>query len=776
VCQAWSEGRDERLGAIIAEAGYIAAGPPSVRVLSGLHSGRLAGDELGADCVPSVLDALDDGVAEIRQRAEDVLRSLGRTPAVDALCATWVQVRDPRLGAIIAESGYVASQPVEAAILSMLKAGKLRPAVLAAHAVPVLVTALDDDDPVVRQNAAAGVRSLTPQPAIDALCAHWVEGRDERLGSLIAECGYVASRPAATRVLSALLAGKTGNLDLNADAFPLLLAALDDEDERVRRGAAAGLRSLQEQPAIDALCGAWADSREGRLAEIIAESGYVARQPLAIRVLTALLCGSIAPSELSRETVPVLVEAMGDEDERVRAGADAALRSLQGQVAINALCAAWAKGRDVTLGAIISDCRFIAAKPLKLRVLSGLQSDALTGATAQVEDVAVLITALGDRDPRIRQRAGLTLRTLECPEAIDALCEAVIAKPSGPGAAVVEEGGHRHSVVSRRCLVYLLTGQIERYIDLDYDLQYARAEYRAGDETLKAAIAEAVRRSGDQRLAGILLQPATSAGPISKRASELTEHEAGVVVEVYARHGRWHDVLELLFHMPLCAVPPALSTLRKAQWVPDDPTEAALLEELWPALGETASLPGSFPPPDQALGPVFAEWIAEGRSGPTSELSEEELRALFLEGPPPQAVSALAALVSCELLAPADVEAAQTHRHWLVRLASLALCELEPGLLLAVWPEDEAANAFWVAHWAPRVVAGRLARQRAIALGHEQVENLSAELAGGSDKAPALAALARILCALASHHLRHDIELDDEMYVAIDETDIEVEG
>ena len=120
--------------------------------------------------------------------------------------------------------------------------------------------------------------------------------------------------------------------------------------------------------------------------------------------------------------------------------------------------------------------------------------------------------------------------------------------------------------------------------------------------------------------------------------------------------------------------------------------------------------------------------------------------------------------------------AAQTHRHWLVRLASLALCELEPGLLLAVWPEDEAANAFWVAHWAPRVVAGRLARQRAIALGHEQVENLSAELAGGSDKAPALAALARILCALASHHLRHDIELDDEMYVAIDETDIEVEG
>jgi len=333
--------------------------------------------------------------------------------------------------------------------------------------------------------------------------------------------------------------------------------------------------------------------------------------PLLGPAIRRRACRALA-ADSGADTVPVLVGAMCSRDVTVRAVAEAALRSLTQPRAVDALCAHWVEGRDVHTGAIIAECRYVASKPVGTRVLSALQADVLAGGDVGAARVQPLLAALSDADAAIRERAAVALRGLVRQPAIDSLCDAAIADPSGPSAAIAVENDYQHSVVSRRCLVLLLTGQIERYVDLDFDLQYARAEYEAGDDGLRGRIADAVRRSGDTRLAGLMLGSAPSTGAISKRAAELTEREASVVVEVYTRHSRWADIFALTFHMPLCAVLPALDVLAEAGWSPQDDVEAALLRDLLALRREVGSRAEPPPAPDVVIGSVIHEWIAEG--------------------------------------------------------------------------------------------------------------------------------------------------------------------
>jgi len=473
------------------------------------------------------------------------------------------------------------------------------------------------------------------------------------------------------------------------------------------------------------------------------------------------------------ETVPHLADALASGDAELRAIADAGLRALSRQPAVDALCALWAESRDAALTAIVTDCSYVATQPARARVLSGLLSDALHGEDAEAGDVPVLVEALDDADAAIRARAAVALRCLALQPAVDALCEAAIADPAGPAAAVAVEKDYRHSLVSRRCLLLLLTGQIERYLDLDFDLRHARAEYEAGDEALRGRLADLVRQSGDTRLAGILLAP--SMGPISKRAADLTEEEANVVVEVYARHGRWAEVLGLMSRLPLSAVLAALDLLAGSGWSPEDREDAEFLRELLALRKDVGTLPEPPPPPGLMLGPVFGKWIDEGRSGETSQLSPERLRQDLRQASPRPAVAALSALQHRGLLSPDDIEAARTSPHWLVRLGYLALCPVAPELAFSWRPISGEGGGLWVDQWAPHLLGSALRGSRALSLTLDQIEAIRDAADEIAAQDPVRAALGRILCALGIHRLRHAIEIDDGLIVAIDETDIEVD-
>lgn len=87
---------------------------------------------------------------------------------------------------------------------------------------------------------------------------------------------------------------------------------------------------------------------------------------------------------------------------------------------------------------------------------------------------------------------------------------------------------------------------------------------------LRQRIGEVIRRSGDARLIGLFRESRRR-----KLASELTECEAAIVIEMYARNRQWSDIFALLFQIPLASAVGALDVLGKSGWRPSPATICA---------------------------------------------------------------------------------------------------------------------------------------------------------------------------------------------------------
>ena len=123
-------------------------------------------------------------------------------------------------------------------------------------------------------------------------------------------------------------------------AGPLAEALVGLEDEAVHRLAAGRLAALDDPAGIDAVCALWARTRHPRLAALVAEHGWIAREPYEARVLGLLAAGGAeAMADAIPELVPALVEATEDPDTAIADAAWAALAGLTRQDAREALCA-----------------------------------------------------------------------------------------------------------------------------------------------------------------------------------------------------------------------------------------------------------------------------------------------------------------------------------------------------------------------------------------------------------------------------------------------------
>jgi hypothetical protein len=120
------------------------------------------------------------------------------------------------------------------------------------------------------------------------------------------------------------------------DAVVVLARALaGGVDDRVGAIAREALSGLTDQASVDAVCGVWAETRSGVLAELVVAGGWVASGPPQVRVLTALKAGRRV--EFGPELVAALVAAVGDSDVDVASRARVAVGRLGGQ-AREALC------------------------------------------------------------------------------------------------------------------------------------------------------------------------------------------------------------------------------------------------------------------------------------------------------------------------------------------------------------------------------------------------------------------------------------------------------
>lgn len=156
-----------------------------------------------------------------------------------------------------------------------------------------------------------------------------------------------------------------------------------------------------------------------------------------------------------------------------------------------------------------------------------------------------------------------------------------------------------------------------------------------------------------------------------------------------------------------------------------------------------------------------------GRSPEFRRQSPDALRKTLAQAPPPEAVAALVALVTAGQSTVDDLQAACTHQHWLVRLAALA-CSYTPPV-----PTNGDGGDLWITRLAPAIAIDSC---RAVSFTPDQLATLQTTLASADGHPGGRRACVRLLETLARHHLRHTIEVDEQMTVEIGETAIEIEG
>jgi hypothetical protein len=194
-CELWAKKRDERLGTLIAQRKYVARTPPRLRALSGLKAGAVEVLAQGDGAlVGEVLAALEDADSAVKANALRVLNTLSNPQGIDALCELWAKKRDERLWAIIAQKGYLATQPMELQILTALKGSK-RLLLDRAELVPCIIALLKDQDELVRANASRSLELIQAGPAQDALCEEALKDPRGPVADLCVRTGKRPSQP-----------------------------------------------------------------------------------------------------------------------------------------------------------------------------------------------------------------------------------------------------------------------------------------------------------------------------------------------------------------------------------------------------------------------------------------------------------------------------------------------------------------------------------------------------------------------------------------------------
>jgi hypothetical protein len=293
----------------------------------------------------------------------------------------------------------------------------------------------------------------------------------------------------------------------------------------------------------------------------------------------------------SAEAVRALAEALGRSDDvAVRGLAFDALLQLTNPRHIEAVGEVWLRTRHPELTRLLAECTWLAEAPLRVRVRHALLSDALAPGTLGAAMVEPLLESCVDLDAEVRRGAREALLRLGVPEAREALCR-LATEPEQPVAREIAlAAGYAPEDPGRRALFYFLTGQWERYEELDLDRGLLRAAYRAGTEELRWRIARQARRAGRADWAEIV-----TGGRQRRRLAEVSDPEWAAVRDALAGSQRWQEMWALAQEAPADWAARFLRLLREAGWAP--PEGAGFAELARRADGWDAT---ALPPPQRA--------------------------------------------------------------------------------------------------------------------------------------------------------------------------------
>lgn len=207
------------------------------------------------------------------------------------------------------------------------------------------------------------------------------------------------------------------------------------------------------------------------------------------------------------------------------------------------VCREWVASRDPRLEHLIVTGGFTADGPPAVRVLALLLRDR-GGDIALGGDAWAPALLMACQDSALGPRALAALEALPDPEARDAVCRAVLTTNYPPEAAVerLVRLGWAPEEEGLRALFLFVTGQLERFDDLDYDHSLLKASYADLPEGLRARVVARIRDSGRADLVRVL-----QADEPRRRLHGLTPEEYEAVVQVLHGSRRLNDLWAMVF-------------------------------------------------------------------------------------------------------------------------------------------------------------------------------------------------------------------------------------
>jgi hypothetical protein len=202
VCAVWARTREAGLAEHLRAWGYIATGPPRVRVLTALLLGRAEGLEETPEELRALLalaEAEDLLAPVARARLLEVRSPAGR----DALAEEWVRSRDALLWEALSRTGHLPGNGA-ARLLVLLKRGEVGE-VIGVEMVAPLLEAAGDRDPDIAGRARQALRELVDPGAREELCRCFLATGNAEAERAVRQGNMLPEEPQARALLLFLL-------------------------------------------------------------------------------------------------------------------------------------------------------------------------------------------------------------------------------------------------------------------------------------------------------------------------------------------------------------------------------------------------------------------------------------------------------------------------------------------------------------------------------------------------------------------------------------------
>ncbi|HEY9077196.1 MAG TPA: hypothetical protein VIO61_11735 [Anaerolineaceae bacterium] len=298
------------------------------------------------------------------------------------------------------------------------------------------------------------------------------------------------------------------------------------------------------------------------------EIGKPAQKPKEVHWFSLLKLGGpiLNGRDVPPEIIPLVVSLLIDTDGDITENSRQVLTHLSNPSSIKALSELWDQGRSPVIRDVIISACHVPEEPesLRLKILL-LQGKIDQVRKVQPKSVWILFGLRRDPDPQVQTGAYQALSSLDLVDSQEEVC-AIFLETDDPGALeIAVSSGYRPKDPTRLALFYFLSGQFERFDELDFDLRLLRAVYQSASGKIRHRMAQQIQKSGKLSYLSIV-----SSGAISP--CDYTDEEVATWISIYSNAARWDSLWDMVIQVRIESSLKILSLLDNSSWNPPEDT------------------------------------------------------------------------------------------------------------------------------------------------------------------------------------------------------------